>query len=100
MSELLPLPFLVLPGNGSDKKDDKNDKKARLPKSEGECECVVDDSNKSTPHTHTTQNKTRRRKATYGMPRVLYPCRCLYAPIVPILVKYNSKDLTALKLRD
>lgn len=52
---------VVLPGNGSDKKDDKNDKKARLPKSEGACEGVVDDSNKSTPHTHKTkQNKTKQ----------------------------------------
>lgn len=63
MSELFPLPPLsvALPGNGSDKKDDKNDKKARLPKSEGACEGVVDDSNKSTPHTHKTkQNKTKQ----------------------------------------
>lgn len=53
----------VLPGNGSDKKDDKNDKKARLPKSEGACEGVVDDSNKSTPHTHKTkQNRTEQNR--------------------------------------
>lgn len=67
MSELFPLPPslpVALPGNGSDKKDDKNDKKARLPKSEGACEGVVDDSNKSTPHTQnqTKQNKTGQNR--------------------------------------
>lgn len=58
---LLLLLHMLLPnaaGNDSDKKDDRNDKKARLPKKQGECEGVVDDSNKSTQHTGCTkQNK-------------------------------------------
>lgn len=47
-----------LPGNGSDKKDDKNDKKARLPKSVANVKASTATNQPRTCQTKKTENKT------------------------------------------
>lgn len=35
-------------------------------------------------------NTMKGTKATFGMPKILYPCRFFYPPIVSILAIYNG----------
>lgn len=37
-------------------------------------------------------------KDIFGMPKVLYPCRFLYLPTVPIMVIYNSAELNGMSV--
>lgn len=55
---------VLLPGNGSDKKDDKNDKKARLPKKKSEANVKASSTTATNQPRSTwrTQNKTREKR--------------------------------------